>query len=229
MKKLIVLFLAPCALGSADLCAQPEFTRPSGIYAVGLHAQPPTAELVEKPFVDGVALAQEWKDLESATIPGLYNFSIIDATLEVLAPYGKKLTLAIFPFRVPAYLVNDPNVQTYQIQHVGALVTTPVPWDNTALARYEALYQALADHLVPDRSQGGVLVPFRDHPLVAGFACWPVGMNGIRDICLMSGQCPALYQTPNYTRAAFTGGILRSLHAVEDRFPNRNSSAVCNG
>ncbi len=221
MKKLLMLLLALFILGETDLFAQQNFRRPAGIYAIGLRGQPPANTLVEKPFVDGVALAQEWKDLESASIPGVYNFSIIDATLAVVQRFGKKMTLAIFPFRVPAYLVNDPNVQTYKIQHVGALVTTPVPWDNTALARYEALYQALADHPVPDSSQGGVLVPFRDHPLVAGFACWPVGMNGIRDICQLSGQCPALHQTPNYTRVAFTGGILRSLHAVVDRFPKQ--------
>jgi len=78
MKKLSLFLLSIFLVGETDLSAQQNFVRPSGIYAVGLHGQPPEAKLVEKPFVDGVALAQEWKDLESTSTPGVYDFSIID-------------------------------------------------------------------------------------------------------------------------------------------------------
>ncbi len=195
------------------------FQRPAGIYAIGLRAQPPPRELLEKPFVDGVALAQEWRTVEPARND--YDFSTIDATLATLEPYKKKLVLTIFPFRAPDYLINDPQAQTYLVAHAGPNITLPVPWDATGLQRYEALFQALAEHLVPDAAQGGAQVRFRDHPLMAGMPAWPMGMNGIRDVCLAGGRCPAIYDVPNYSREALTNGILRSLHVVVDQFPNQ--------
>ncbi|MGH9845324.1 MAG: hypothetical protein ACREEM_41960, partial [Blastocatellia bacterium] len=69
--------------------ANAPFQRPTGIYAIGLAAQPPPKELLEKPFVDGVALAQEWRTVETAK--DTYNFSTIDATLALLDQY-KKMT-----------------------------------------------------------------------------------------------------------------------------------------
>ena len=195
------------------------FLRPTGIYAIGLRGQPPPKELLEKPFVDGVALAQEWRTVEPTR--GHYNFSTIDATLALLELYQKKLTLTIFPFRAPDYLINDPEVQTYGVEHIGAIITLPVPWDATGLARYAALFQALADHLVPNAAQGGAEVRFRDHPLVVGMPAWPMGMNGVRDICQLSGRCPVIYTVPNYSRQALTRGILHSLYVVVNQFPNQ--------
>ncbi|MGH9673943.1 MAG: hypothetical protein ACRD44_12245, partial [Bryobacteraceae bacterium] len=110
---------------------------------------------------------------------------------------------------------------TYRVQRVGAMVATPVPWDPVALTRYEALYQALSDHLAPDRSKGGAKVPLRDHPLLDVVASWNMGLNGIRDVCQVSGQCPPLSAVPTYSREALTNGILRSTRAVVNRFPRQ--------
>jgi len=162
---------------------------------------------------------QEWRTVETAK--DTYNFSTIDATLAMLEPYNKKLVLTIFPFRAPDYLINDPQVQTYLVAHAGPNITLPVPWDATGLARHEALFRALADHQVPNAAQGGAMVRFADHPLVTGMPAWPMGMNGIRDVCQVAGRCPALSSVPNYSRQALTSGILRSLHVVVDQFPNQ--------
>ncbi|MCI0351571.1 MAG: hypothetical protein L0Z53_19280 [Acidobacteriales bacterium] len=210
-------FTEPTASGANQ--APSQFQRPTGIYAIGLRAQPPPRDLLEKPFVDGVALAQEWRTVETAK--GNYDFSTIDATLALLEQYKKKLTLTIFPFRAPDYLINDPQVQTYLVAHAGPNITLPVPWDATGLARHEALFKALGDHLVPNAAQGGAKVPFRDHPLMAGMPAWPMGMNGIRDVCLAGNRCPAIYDVPNYSRETLTNGILRSLHVIVDQFPNQ--------
>lgn len=193
--------------------------RPAGIFAIGLRGGAPSPQLLEKPFVDGVTLAAEWRQLEPAQ--GAYDFSTIDATLAALEPFGKKLTLGVFSFRVPDYLPSDPLTQTYHVPHIGSAFITPVPWDDRGLARYEALFQALAEHRVPDRSQGGRLVPLRDHRLLDGLHCWVMGMNGIRDIGGLTGQTPPLYEVPSYSRERLTAGILRSLHAVVDRFPSQ--------
>ncbi|MGH9385438.1 MAG: hypothetical protein ACRD2N_14245 [Vicinamibacterales bacterium] len=204
---------------SATNQASSQFDRPTGIYAIGLRGQPPPRELLETPFVDGVALAQEWRTVEP-TKDG-YDFSTIDATLAMLEPYKKKLVLTIFPFRAPDYLINDPQAQTYLVAHAGPNITLPVPWEAIGLARYEALFRALAEHLVRDEGQDGSTVRFGDHSLMAGMPAWPMGMNGIRDVCLAGGRCPAIYDVPNYSRDALTNGIRRSLRVVVDQFPNQ--------
>ncbi len=199
--------------------ASSQFERPTGIYAIGLRGEPPPTELLEKPFVDGVALAQEWRTVEPTK--DVYDFSTIDATLARLERYNKKLVLTIFPFRAPDYLITDPQTHTYLVAHAGPNITLPVPWDPTGLARYEALFRALAEHLVPNAAEDGSTVRFRDHPLLAGMPAWPMGMNGIRDVCLAGGRCPAIYDVPHYSREALTNGILRSLRVVVDQFPNQ--------
>ncbi|MGQ0642408.1 MAG: beta-galactosidase, partial [Gemmatimonadaceae bacterium] len=154
--------------------------------------------------MDGVSLALEWRHIEPAE--GRYDFSIIDATLAALEPYEKKLVLAPFSFRVPDYLITDPRVQTYLVPHIGPGFITPVPWDVRGLQRFEALYAAVSDHKVPDRSKGGSLVPLRDHALLVGVSSWVMGMNGIRDIAQLSGQSSPLYAQPGYSRDALTSG-----------------------
>ncbi len=191
----------------------------SGIFAIGLQGEAPRPELLALPFVDGVSLALEWRQLETAE--GAYDFGVIDETLAALEPSGKKLVLAPFSFRVPDYLVADTEVQTYVVPHIGPGFTTPVPWDPRGRARFEALYRALSQHRVPDGSRGGELVPLRDHPLVVGVSAWVMGMNGIRDIAQVSGRDTPVSAQPGYSRAALTDGILASLHAVVDSFPRQ--------
>ncbi len=195
------------------------FQRPVGIFSVGLRRQPPPKELMEKPFVDGVTIAEGWVYAEPAA--GKYDFSTIEKALAAVEPFNKKLTICLFPFPVPDWLNKDPKVQTYKVPHAGPGFTTPVPWDERGLARWEALCKALAEHKVPDRSQGGKLVALRDHSLLFAVHCWPMGMNGIRDIAMMTGRDTPLHATPNYSREALTKGIVRSTHAMVDRFPRQ--------
>lgn len=192
---------------------------PVGIFAIGLRGQAPTAELLAQPFVDGVSLALEWRQLETAE--GSYDFGVIDETLAALELSGKKLVLAPFSFRVPDYLVSSPEVQTYVVPHLGPGFTTPVPWDPQGLERFEALYRALSEHMVPDRSRGGKRVPLRDHSLLVGVSAWVMGMNGIRDIAQISGRETPVSAQPGYSREALTGGILASISTVVDNFPRQ--------
>ncbi len=211
--------------GSADTqpAASPPageiLARPAGIFSVGLRRQPPSPELLAKPFVDGVTIAEGWIYAEPAE--GKYDFATIEKALAAVGPPGKKLTICLFPFPVPVWLTRDPKVQTYRVPHAGPGFLTPVPWDERGLARWEALCKALAEHKVPDRAQGGKMVPLRDHPLLFAVHCWPMGMNGIRDIAMVSGRDTPLHATPNYSREALTKGILRSTRAMVDHFPRQ--------
>ncbi len=193
--------------------------RPTGIFSVGLRRQPPPKELLEKPFVDGVTIAEGWVYAEPAE--GKYDFSTIEKALAAVEPFNKKLTICLFPFPVPDWLSKDPKVQTYKVPHAGPGFTTPVPWDERGLTRWEALCKALSEHQVKDASQGGKLVPLKDHPLLSAVHCWPMGMNGIRDIAMMTGKDTPLHQVPNYSRERLTSAILRSTHAMVDRFPKQ--------
>ena len=74
------------------------FQRPAGIFAVGLRRQPPPKELLEKPFVDGVTIAEGWVYAEPAE--GKYDFSTIEKALAAVEPFNKKLTICLFPFPV---------------------------------------------------------------------------------------------------------------------------------
>ncbi len=199
--------------------AQAAFPRPVGIFSVGLRRQPPPKELLEKPFVDGVTIAEGWVYAEPSE--GKYDFSTIEKALAAVEAFQKKLTICLFPFPVPDWLNKDPNVQTYKVPHAGPGFATPVPWDERGLTRWEALCKALSEHRVPDRAQGGELVPLRDHPLLSAVHCWPMGMNGIRDIAMMTGKDTPLHQVPNYSREKLTSAILRSTHAMVDRFPKQ--------
>lgn len=217
--------LAACGSGSSPRRAAEEpkhrsDVRPAaGIYAIGLQGRAPTPELLALPFVDGVSLALEWRQLETAQ--GVYDFSVIDETLAALEESGKRLVLAPFSFRVPDYLLTDPEVQTYVVPHIGPGFVTPVPWDPRGLERFEALYRALSEHRVPDLERGGRLVRLRDHPLVVGVSAWVMGMNGIRDIAQVSGRELPVSDQPGYSRDALTSGILRSIRAVVDEFPHQ--------
>lgn len=217
--------LAACGGGSSPRRASEEPGHRSdvgpaaGIFAIGLRGRAPTPELLALPFVDGVSLALEWRQVETAQ--GVYDFSVIDETLAALEGSGKKLVLAPFSFRVPDYLITDPEVQTYVVPHIGPGFVTPVPWDRRGLERFEALYTALSEHRVPGRGRGGRLVRLRDHPLVVGVSAWVMGMNGIRDIAQVSGRERPVSDQPGYSRDALTSGIVRSIHAVVDEFPRQ--------
>lgn len=189
-------------------------TRPTGIYALGYSNETPDSAVISQSFVDGWVLRLSWKDIE--TTQDSYNFSKIDAAIVALQPYGKKLTLVIFALEVPTYILNNQNQPVVTYTAAGPLgpVTTVVPWDATALSRWEAFCQALSEHLVQD-SQSNSMVALRNHPVLAQVDAQIVGLGGVRDIDGL------LVATLSYNRATFTNAVLGSIHAIVDRFPNQ--------
>lgn len=188
-------------------------TIPTGIYALG-GTESPSTQVLDKPFVDGWVIRLGWNRIEQSQ--GVYDFSAIDNAVAVLEGYGKKLTIVVFALEVPTYVKTDPSVTTYTASTTRGDVLTAVPWDPTALSRWEAFCQALSEHRLPDNSQAGApLVALRDHPVLAQIDASIVGIQGVRDI---GGR---LVATPSYSRSAFTAAATRSVHAIVDRFPNK--------
>lgn len=184
--------------------------KPRGIYTLAPVSQPITNSIRTYPFIEGVVQRISWSTLEP--MPGVYDFSLIDAAIAQLEPRDQRLTLTLFnvgPEWIPAHVLTDPLVQTFAHAQAGLSV---VPWDPVGLQRWDALCQALAEHQVPSAAAGGAMVPLRLHPTLAQLNAPVLGLNGFRLI----GQNASTI--PGYTRAQFTQGFLASIHSIRDRF-----------
>jgi hypothetical protein len=197
-------FLAVLATALAGIVSAqtPTDGRPRGIYSMG-----PAPNL---PFVDGGNTALPWNVGEPS--PGVYDFSPVTTAIAQHEAIGKRLTLINFVRDVPPDLLANPAVTKWQHPQFG---TQPVPWDPTALARWQNYCLALANHLVPSAAQGGTLVPLHKHPALAQVSAPVLGLLGFR---IIGG--PAETMT-GYSRATFTQAFLASIHAMRDRFPSK--------
>lgn len=198
-----------------------------GVYSLdsggGAHRD---ANIRSHSYVEGYVLRPSWSELESAR--DVYDFRMIDHVVAKLEPIGKKLSLEIMRPPEPGYIARTPGVTTWEDKDTryddDRDPSTPlyraVPWDPFLLERFERLMKALSDHLLPDASQSGKLVPLRDHPALANLNPAlpgthaairnPVPPNSIR-----------VADMPGYTRDAFKDAVLRDLHAAVDNFPNQ--------
>lgn len=213
--------LAPLLLGACipAFAAAQDFARPRGIYLLGAGRQTdPDPAVMAKPFVDGFTLRLFWDDVEPTA--GAYDFAAIDETLANLEAHGgsKRLTLELLGRSAPAWLLALPGVATYEGVDIGGVgpgsetETLPLPWDETTLARWEALMEALASHEAFDAAAGAE-VPFAQHSLLAQIDANIPGLGGIRD------QGGMLVDSPLYDREEFLASVNRAVNATEDRFP----------
>jgi hypothetical protein len=218
---LVALALAACGSGASStsvISPSAAFSRPTGIYVLPNTNEGPDSgtgpTLIAQPFIDGWVMRFGWTEIETA--PGAYNWLRLDSAIAALQSSGKKLTLSVFPQAVPADILTQAGVTQYIADTAtGSTVTTAVPWDETALSRWEAFCKALGDHQVADASQGGVKVALRDHPVLAQVDAQIVGLGGLRDL---HGKLAA---TSSYTRSGFTTAAVRSIHAMADNFPSK--------
>ncbi len=103
--------------------------------------------------VDGLAWRSAWSRLEPQN--GVYEWSSLDAALDVVRARGKKLTLHVGTGSggTPAWLASQGVVTYTYVAPNGQSVTDPLPWDPVYLARYARFLDAMAAHL---RSRGDV-------------------------------------------------------------------------
>ncbi|WP_456429831.1 FlgD immunoglobulin-like domain containing protein [Rhodocaloribacter sp.] len=220
MKRVLVISAIAFTLLSTPVSGQ-DFPRPTGIYALGPGMLRPIANRLDGirdlPFVDGYAWRMGWADFETG--PGQYDFSPIDSVIAGLEPLGQKLTFSLFASAVPEDILNDPGVETFL--GVGSRAggsqdeLRPVTWDSTALVRYEAFTQALANYMVPDAAAGGQMVALKDHSVLAQITASVLGLGFIRD------KEQRLVSSPGYEREKFIRAVLRSIHAIVDAFPDK--------
>jgi len=164
------LLAAALALSMFAAAAPPSHAdRPQGLYILSTGVNNPNtpqddrlANIRDYDFVSGYTLRLFWSDIE--TSQGVYDFSVIDAAINQLAPLNQGLSLEIFTGEEPQY-VRDGASATY-LDHRGNV--TPVPWDPFAQERHAALYAALGNHVVQSSGSahagGHKPHPHKPHP-----------------------------------------------------------------
>jgi hypothetical protein len=187
---------------------------PAGIFVIGdTHYIPGEVAKFDLDFIDGYTLRVPWADMEtwdSMTQTPAYDFSRIDATLEDLRARGKRMTLEIFVFNAPAYVLTLPGTVTWANPHPTMGGTQVVPWDTNALAAYRAFLLQLSNHIV-----AGTSWRIADHPTLESVDAPIIGLQGLREL---SGT---LVQQPGYTREGFVQAVVDSVTACREAFPDK--------
>lgn len=211
----LLLILAGAFSVAASPIQATEFARPNGLYLLDNGGQPPDGAVLALPFVDGFARRLSWRQIETA--PGQYDWTVLDSTVDAVQQAGKALTLVVFAKEVPDHvLAAVPATEHYfAINGQGADVETVVTWSAAGQAAWQAFSSALAGHLLLDQSSGQ-MVPLSQHPSLRQIDASLLGLAGLRDL---GGR---LVAHPDYQRQLFIDqGVLPSLHAIADRFPNK--------
>jgi hypothetical protein len=134
-----------------------------GLYVIGGTREERTwSRLVTTEGVKGVALSATWADLEPRS--GQYDWSELDARIDIAARAGKKVGLRVLPgISTPewvfdagaarfAFVDTNPNhgerfyKRGHRQQTFGRRLAIPVPWDEKFLAAWEGFVAALGKH-----------------------------------------------------------------------------------
>lgn len=208
------LLAAALALSMFAAAAPPSHAdRPQGLYILSTGVNNPNtpqddrlANIRDYDFVSGYTLRLFWSDIE--TSQGVYDFSVINAAIDQLAPLNQGLSLEIFTGEEPQY-VRDGASATY-LDHRGNVA--PVPWDPFAQERHAALYAALGNHVVQSSGSAHAL---RDDSTLRSIDAAPAGLNfGVRDL---NG---AIRNHPDYTQQRYIDAVVNGVAAAAAAFPD---------
>jgi hypothetical protein len=101
---------------------------------------------LNKPFMSGVALQIDWRDIEPAQ--GKPDWSRLDELFAAAESSGKWVQLLIFPgFFSPAWALEGAETDLFPIQYGpghGTVATLPMPWDRLYLDRWLAFLKQLS-------------------------------------------------------------------------------------
>jgi hypothetical protein len=186
---------------------------PLGIYSLSTARDNPLttkderlANIRDYDFISGYTLRVNWSDLEP--LAGQYDFGVIDAAIDTLAPLGQGLSVELMMASEPDYVL--AGAATTYINHRGGV--TPAPWDPFAQARQAALYQALGNHIV---SGAGAPHRLSQDSTLNAIAAAPAGLNyGVRDL---NGAIRAL---PDYTQERYIDSVVTGVAASAAAFPD---------
>lgn len=134
-----------------------------GLYVIGGTRDERTwTRLVTAEGIKGVALSATWADLEPRS--GEYDWSDLDARIDIVAKAGKKVGLRVLPgITTPEWVFGagaarfefvdrNPNhserfyKRGHRQQTFGQKLAIPVPWDERFLTAWERFVTALGEH-----------------------------------------------------------------------------------
>ncbi len=202
--------------------AAAQFSRPRGVYVLdsagpanytatfGATISLRDGNIRSLPFVDGFTLRVAWRDVESDTTPGQYDFNIIQNVLTKL-PAGQHLSLIILPGQIdrpgePLYIAAASGVQTWN----DAGVIRATPWDPYLRQRRRAMLQAMGSTIT-----SGIALK-NDPRLVLLDPYLPGGFTGIRD-----PNSALLRDLPGYTRQKLLEAVQDELRTLQSEFPGK--------
>lgn len=147
----------------AGLCAVPAIGAvPRGVFCLLPAGRPCSAAALSNPSVDGIALRQNWADLEPTE--GHYDWSYLDAEVSRAAAAGKQVLLRILtqsgkpPWVTAA--ITAAGGQFFTFDQEGVTSTIPLFWDPTFLAKKKAMIAALGAHFTGNPAVKVVAISF---------------------------------------------------------------------
>ncbi|WP_020563785.1 fibronectin type III domain-containing protein [Methylosarcina fibrata] len=154
--------------------------------------------VVDKPFVDGVLIRVYWSQVEKTE--GKYDFSKVASVIKQAQALGQGVSIANMVVAEPSWLLN--KTETFSDPQFGVITA---PWDTTMLDALEKYITAFSNYQVDG-------IAIKDHPTVRQV---DAAIGGIQSIRMM--QPPS-----GYTAQKLEDGVLRSVRAWVNAFPNKH-------
>lgn len=169
------------------------------------------ASLIERPYVDGVAVQIGWRDVEPRA--GTYDWDRLDAIIELSRSKGKQVMIHLLPLRPPEWIFDkgaEPfefSVSLRESPQYGKRLREVVPWDPVYLDRWSRLTSELGRRYNRNAAVLGVSVAAPSPEMIL-----PGGMP--RNEAFPRWQ--AMYNKDTYLDA-----WRRMIDAYQDAFPDK--------
>jgi hypothetical protein len=155
------------SLLAATLCILPPAaeagSQRAGLFVLHNVDTPPSAVVLQRPYVAGIALQVGWRHVEPREAQ--FDWSAIDRTLEAARAAGKQVTIHLLPQRPPEW-VRQSGIHTYTRQLLNPSdprygkegIEEALPWDPLYLQKWARLTRRLGERYNDNSALFGVSV-----------------------------------------------------------------------
>lgn len=214
---LLTLLTSACSGGGDDSTSQPQPTptaEPAKVFALMDIADTSLRldEYAQKDVVDGLAFRTAWARLEPQN--GVYDWTTLDAALDIVRARNKKLTLhtSVSDRGIPDWLAGLGVAMYTYADPKGGFNTQPIPWDGIFLSRYTQFLAAMAAH-IESRGDISLLYAVSDGAPVA-----EMSLFGCRN-AMLTGDIP-------YSRSDYMAAWTTTVNAHTAAFPSATFPSV---
>lgn len=192
------LLLLPVLFLSAQI-----IEKPRGCYA-GTNGTGPN--VLSHSEARGVLLIEKWSVLEPT--PGTFDFSELDASIEMVTDAGLPYALAVSvgAFGYPEWLLSELGAAYHTFSYQGQEWNLPLWWDTTVSSRLQALISALGEHYAADTNLSHIYVS-------------QMTTNGIEGH--LNGVNMAAFASAGYTEERWIAAATSTTYQFADAFPDK--------